>query len=145
VRVGQRAIHIGDDVHTHTEFRHQICRFGRASRADNVGVNRATHFVDELHPRPCYRNRMIRNTLKTLVVALVAAFALSSIAEAATPTKTRHRTKHSSRVSSGAASATATKPAAKKKPAPPRPKASASTTTTTKKAPAKRRPSTKPR
>jgi peptidoglycan/LPS O-acetylase OafA/YrhL len=79
------------------------------------------------------------------VVLMIAAFALSSMAEAATPTKTRHRTKHSSRVSSGAASATATKPAAKKKPAPPRPKASASTTTTTKKAPAKRRPSTKPR
>ncbi len=57
---------------------------------------------------------MIRNTLKMLVVTLVAACALSSIAEAATPTKTRHRTKHSSRVSSGAAATTGTKPTAKK-------------------------------
>ena len=62
--------------------------------------------MEELHPWSCYGNRMIRNTLKMLVVTLVAACALSSIAEAATPTKTRHRTKHSSRVSSGAAATT---------------------------------------
>ena len=40
---------------------------------------------------------MVRKTMKMLVVALVAAFALSSMAEAAAPKKTvRHRTKHSS-------------------------------------------------
>jgi hypothetical protein len=102
--------------------------------------------MEELHPLSCYGIRMIRNTLKMLMVTLVAACALSSIAEAAAPAKTRHRAKHSSRVSSGAAATTGTKPAAKKKPAPPRPKASATTTkTTTKKAPVKHRPSTKPR
>src|SRR5438132_199498 len=52
--------------------------------------------------QPCYRNRMVRKTLKMLVVALVAAFTMSSMAEAAAPKKTRHRAKHSSRVSSGA-------------------------------------------
>jgi regulator of protease activity HflC (stomatin/prohibitin superfamily) len=57
---------------------------------------------------------MIRKTMKMLVVALIAAFALSSSAEAAAPKKTRHRAKHSSRVASGAAT-TGKKPAAKKK------------------------------
>jgi hypothetical protein len=90
---------------------------------------------------------MVRKTMKMLVVALVAAFALSSMAEAATPKKTRHRVKHSSRVASGAAATTGKKPAAKKKTAP-RARAKAGTTahkSTTKKAPAKRRPTTKPR
>jgi hypothetical protein len=135
-------IDVGYDLLIDTHFHFQICRLGRASRPDHGGVNRATHFMEELHAWSCYRNRMIRNTLKMLVVTLVAAGALSSIAEAAAPAKTRHRTKHSSRVSSGAAATTGTKPAAKKKPAPARPKASASTT---KKAPVKHRPSTKPR
>jgi hypothetical protein len=94
---------------------------------------------------------MIRKTMKMLVVALIATFALSSMAEAAAPKKTvKHRPKHSSRVSSGAATTTA------KKPLPKKPAASSHTTRTrtrssasaqktgTRKAPAKRRPSTKP-
>jgi hypothetical protein len=98
---------------------------------------------------------MVRKTMKMLVVALIAAFALSSsMAEAATPKKTRHRVKHSSRVASGAAAMTARKPAApqrKKAPAAKsttRAKASASTAArkpAAKKAPAPRRPTTKPR
>ena len=102
---------------------------------------------------------MARKTMKMLLLALVAAFALSSVAEAATapPKRTvRHRTKHSSRVASGASTTTA------KKPAPKRPSAAArarsqsqanrSTTATTAKkpvvkkpAPAPRRQTTKPR
>ena len=70
---------------------------------------------------------MVRKTLKMLVVALVAAFTMSSMAEAAAPKKTRHRAKHSSRVSSGAPVQADKKPAAKKK------------------APVTRRPATKPR
>src|SRR5258708_5776399 len=44
---------------------------------------------------------MIRKTMRILLVALVAAFALSSTAEAAPKKATRARAKHSSRVTSG--------------------------------------------
>ena len=96
---------------------------------------------------------MVRKTMKMLVVALIAAFALSSIAEAA-PTKTvRHRAKHSSRVSSGAAAMAVKTPAPKKTKraaASSRTRAQSSTSATAKKpaakrAPAKRKPTTKPR
>jgi len=89
---------------------------------------------------------MVRKTMKTLVVALIAAFAMSSAAEAATPTKTKHRPKHSSRVASGAPPATTKKPLPKKPAASgTRAKASGSAQkSTAKKAPVKRHPSTKP-
>jgi len=90
---------------------------------------------------------MIRKTMKMLVIALIAAFALSSSAEAAAPKKTRHRAKHSSRVASGAAT-TGKKPATKKKAATAKAGArakSAGKAPAAKKAPAKRRPATKPR
>jgi hypothetical protein len=87
---------------------------------------------------------MVRNTLKMLLVALVAAFMMSSMAEAAAPKKTRHRTKHSSRVSSGAPVQTGKKPVAKKKAADSRTRAKAGSTAK-KKAPVTRRPPTKPR
>ena len=94
---------------------------------------------------------MIRKTLKTLLVALIATFALSTMAEAAAPKKVvRHRAKHSSRVSSGGTAVAGKKPAAKKK-APTagsrtRAKASGSAQKpAVKKAPAKRRATTKPR
>ena len=93
---------------------------------------------------------MAGKTLKMLLVALVAAFTMSSMAEAATPKKTRHRAKHSSRVASGAAPARS-RTAAKKKSggaavAHARVKAPASTTKqpAAKKAPLPRRPTTKP-
>ena len=92
---------------------------------------------------------MAGKTLKMLLVALVAAFTMSSLAEAATPKKTRHRAKHSSRVASGAAPARS-RTAAKKKSgaavAHARVKAPASTTkpAAAKKAPLPRRPTTKP-
>ena len=89
---------------------------------------------------------MVRKTMKLLLVALIAAFALSSVAEAA-PKKTRHRIKHSSRVASGAAASTGQKPAAKKKAAAgSRAKASGTAQKPAmKKAPVKRSPTTKPR
>ncbi len=97
---------------------------------------------------------MVRKTIKIAVMALVAAFALSSMAEAAAPPKRplRHRVKHSSRVASGASTPAAKKPAAKKKPAAParsRAQASRSTASTVQtapatKAPVARRPTTKP-
>jgi hypothetical protein len=89
---------------------------------------------------------MVRKTMKMLVIALIAAFALSSVAEAA-PKKTRHRAKHSSRVASGAADTTGKKPAVKRKAAAgTHAKAGATTQrSTAKKAPVKRRPATKPR
>jgi hypothetical protein len=86
-------------------------------------------------------------TMKMLMLALIAAFTLSSVAEAATPKKTRHRAKHSSRVASGAAVTTSKKPAAKRKAAA-RSAARAGATrhkAVAKKAPASRRPATKPR
>ncbi len=88
---------------------------------------------------------MVRKTMKMLVMALIAAFALSSVAEAA-PRKTRHRPKHSSRVASGAAATTSRTPAAKRKAARrAHPRASASSRKPgVKRAPAKR-PTTKPR
>ena len=101
---------------------------------------------------------MVRKTMKMLVVALIAAFALSSVGEAAAaPTKTRHRTRHSSRVASGAAAPTGKKSAAKnkkkkkKKKGSARSHARAHASATTQKpmaarpAPAPRRPTTKPR
>ena len=100
---------------------------------------------------------MVRKTMKMLVVALIAAFALSSVGEAAAaPTKTRHRTRHSSRVASGAAAPTGKKSAAKnkkkkKKKGRARSHARAHSSATTQKpmaarpAPAPRRPTTKPR
>jgi hypothetical protein len=87
---------------------------------------------------------MVRKTLKMLVVALVAAFTMSSMAEAAAPKKTRHRAKHSSRVSSGAPVQTGKKPAAKKRAAASQTRAKAGSTAK-KKAPVTRRPTTKPR
>ena len=93
---------------------------------------------------------MLRKTMKMLVVALVAAFALSSMAEAAPKKTVRHRTKHSSRVASGAATATVKKPAAKRKGSAARSRTRAQAGksaqhTPASKAPAKRRPTTKPR
>jgi hypothetical protein len=87
---------------------------------------------------------MVRNTLKMLVVALVAAFTMSSMAEAAAPKKTRPRARHSSRVSSGAPAQTGKKPATKKKPAASQAPAKTGSTAK-KKAPPARRPTTKPR
>ena len=57
---------------------------------------------------------MIRKTMKMLLVALVAAFALGATAEAAPRKVLRARARHSSRVSSGN-SATATRHPAKKR------------------------------
>ena len=81
---------------------------------------------------------MIRKTMKCLLVAMVAAFALVSTAEAA-PKKAaiKARAKHSSHVTAGSQSkATVKKSTTKKK--------AAGTKTTTKKT-TKRTPSTKPR
>src|SRR5476651_1549932 len=96
--------------------------------------------------------RMVRKTMKMLVVALIAAFALSSIAEAAPKKMVRQRAKHSSRVASGASGDTATtgqKPAAKKKTAVAKSPARARANSTAqkpavKKAPARRPQTTKP-
>jgi hypothetical protein len=80
-----------------------------------------------------------------LVVALIAAFAMLSAAEAATPTKTKHRPKHSSRVASGAPPAPAKPATPKKTGTSGHAKTSASAQKgTAKKAPVKRPPSTKP-
>ena len=87
---------------------------------------------------------MAGKTLKMLLVALVAAFTMSSMAEAAAPKKTRHRAKHSSRVSSGAPVQTGKKSAAKKKASSSQARAKTGSTAR-KKAPVARRPATKPR
>ncbi len=102
---------------------------------------------------------MVHKTMKMLLVALVAAFTLSSMAEAAAPPKraVRHRVKHSSRVASGVSTTPAKRPTPKKKPtvaARSRTRAQASRSSrspasTVKKAPATnapvtRRPTTKP-
>jgi hypothetical protein len=88
--------------------------------------------------------------MKMFVAALIAAFALSSMAEAATPRKTRHRAKHSSRVSSGAVATTGRKPVAKKRAGTAKARTHAQATGTASrssaaKAPVRRRPATKPR
>lgn len=93
---------------------------------------------------------MIRKSMKMLLCALLAAFTLSSIAEAAPKKTLRHRTKHSSRVVSGSAAATAKKPAAKKRTptgSAEKKKSGATVHRSTAKKPAqaKRRPTTKPR
>jgi hypothetical protein len=73
-------------------------------------------YAEPLESPPLRENAlMIRKTTKMFIAVLIAAFALSSMAEAAVPKKTRHRTKHSSRVSSGAVATTGEKPATKKK------------------------------
>jgi hypothetical protein len=91
---------------------------------------------------------MVGKTMKMLVAVLIAAFALSTMAEAA-PKKTRHRAKHSSRVASGAAATSGKAPAAKKKAPAARSRTRAHAKSAQKpglkKAPAKRRPTTKPR
>ena len=83
---------------------------------------------------------MIRRTITTLLVALVASFALSSPASAATKKPARPRVKHSSH-----AAATTTKPAVKKKRAV-RKKTTAKSSTTARKSGTaqKRKPTTKP-
>jgi len=60
---------------------------------------------------------MNRKTMKMLLVALVAVFAVSSMAEAAPKKVVRHRTKHSSRVSSGAEASSGKSAVTQKKPA----------------------------
>jgi len=88
---------------------------------------------------------MIRRTITALLVALVASFALSSPASAATKKNARPRAKHSSQ----AATSTRTKPAVKKKTVKrksavrkktAKPSSAAKKSTTTQ----KRKPSTKP-
>ena len=81
---------------------------------------------------------MIRQTMKMLLVALLASFALSSVAEAAPKKAVRHRAKHSSRVSSGTTTTTTgKKPSTKKKRAAAKKPAVRTA--------AKRKPTTKPR
>jgi len=92
---------------------------------------------------------MIRKTLKMLLVALVAAFALGATAEAA-PRKIVHpRARHSSRVSSGNTATATRQPAAKRRStasaAKRRTQASASTTKSPATRRAARNAATKPR
>jgi len=84
---------------------------------------------------------MIRRTITALLVALVASFALSSPASAATKKTARPRVKHSSHASA----ATRTKPAVKKKKKALK-KQTAKSSTTAKKSgkTQKRKPMTKP-
>jgi TRAP-type C4-dicarboxylate transport system substrate-binding protein len=84
---------------------------------------------------------MIRRTITTLLVALVASFALSSPASAATKKPARPRVKHSSH-----AAATTTKPAVKKMKRTVRKKTTAKSSTTARKSGTaqKRKPTTKP-
>jgi hypothetical protein len=80
--------------------------------------------------------RMIRRSLKLLLVALVASFALTSSLEAAPRKTVRHRAKHSTRVSASPNASTAThKPAARAR----------KHTTTTHKKTTRKHTSTKPR
>jgi hypothetical protein len=83
---------------------------------------------------------MIRRTITALLVALVASFALSSPASAATKKPARPRVKHSSH----AATATRTKPAVKKKKAVKKKTAHSSTTAKKSGKTQKRKPTTKP-
>jgi hypothetical protein len=92
---------------------------------------------------------MIRRTITALLVALVASFALSSPASAATKKTARPRVKHSShaaattRTKPAVKATTRTKPAAKKKAVK---KKTAKSSTTAKKSgkTQKRKPTTKP-
>ena len=92
---------------------------------------------------------MIRKSMKMLLCAVLAAFTLSSVAEAAPKKVLRHRTKHSSRVASGGAVTPDKRPATKKKTptaSPAKRKGGPTSRSTAKKpAQAKRRPTTKPR
>jgi hypothetical protein len=88
---------------------------------------------------------MIRRTITALLVALVASFALSSPASAATKKNARPRVKHSSQ----AATSTRTKPAVKKKTVKKKPavrKKTAKSSSAAKKSGTtqKRKPTTKP-
>jgi len=86
---------------------------------------------------------MIRRTVAALLVALVASFALSSPASAATKKTARPRVKHSSHATTGSAK---TKPTIKKKRAA-RKKTAVKTSTTARKSSKttlKRKPTTKP-
>ena len=56
-----------------------------------------------------------RKTIKMLLVAIVASFAIASMAEAAPKKAVRHRVRHSSRVSSGAAATTGNQSPSKKR------------------------------
>ena len=102
---------------------------------------------------------MIRKAIRLVVVPLVAAVALSSVAEAAPRKNVRHRPKHSSRVSAGAPAesqgepgatktsgsrATSTKSSSSSKSKSTTAKKSTATGKTTKRTTAKRKPSTKP-
>lgn len=85
---------------------------------------------------------MMRKSLKTLLVLLVAVFTLASVSEAAAKKPVRHRTKHSTRVSSSAGTSTL-----KKRPTPRKKTTHASSRAKSKAkpAPAKRKATTKPR
>ena len=83
---------------------------------------------------------MIRHTLKMLLVALLASFALSSEAEAAAKKPVHPRPKHSSRVTSGSTATTAAK-----KPSKTKKRTASSAKKPAPRPPAKRKPSTKPR
>jgi hypothetical protein len=56
---------------------------------------------------------MSRKTIKMLLAAIVASFAIASMAEAAPKKAVRHRVRHSSRVSSGAAATAGNRPTSK--------------------------------
>ena len=57
---------------------------------------------------------MNRKTIKMLLAAIVASFAIASMAEAAPKKAVRHRVRHSSRVSSGAAATAGNRSTSKK-------------------------------
>jgi hypothetical protein len=92
---------------------------------------------------------MIRTAIRMMLVTLVTAFALTTVAEAAPKKHVRHRTKHSSRVSTGGAPATATRadtaPTGSAKAKRPTTKRASSAKKATTAKSAKRRPTTKPR
>src|SRR4051812_26807874 len=158
MRIGQRAIGVRNFSVEQTERCGQRGGAGRFAGFHDLVVNAEADAVNGIHQeavlsyaeprkyRPLRENaRMVRKTMKMFVAVLIAAFALSSMAEAAAPKKTRHRTKHSSRVSSGAVATTGTKPAEKKKTAKKHAKANAAAKPGTKKSSTKRPPPTKPR
>lgn len=94
---------------------------------------------------------MSRKTLKMLLAAIVASFAIASMAEAAPKKAVRHRVKHSSRVSSGAAPTTVDQSTSKKRATASKKKRRAQAgkatakRSTARKATAKRKPPIKPR
>lgn len=118
-RADFRDLETGGQRDLRRQRRGPVLNHGRIDRVahGSVGICKKSHnkIVGVKYGTATEGGRMVRKTMKMLLVATLAAFTAATAADAATTTKVRHRQKHSTRVSSGATATTGKTTASTKK------------------------------